>query len=99
MAQSVEKLAAGCPLCGEEISLDVADWSVSSKWRDVLTHRDKLADISIEFRERQSIVEAARRLSISPELAAHLLDFLCTNLCGCRTVTCVSCLDDYRSEL
>ena len=98
MAQAVENLAA-CPLCGEEIILEVAHWRVSAKWRDVLEHRDRWADVSIAFRECQSIIDAAGKLSMPPELAARLLDFLCTELCGCRTVTCVSCLDDYRSEL
>ena len=99
MAQAIEDAIGMCPLCGEDINLNIAAWKISAKWRDVIEHRDKWASLSKEFRQRQSIVEAARLLSIEPELAARLLDFLCSDLCGCRAVTCVSCLDDYRSEL
>jgi hypothetical protein len=99
MAQAIEKLRAACPLCGESLDLDIADWKVAAKWRDVLSHRDCWSDVSNEFRDCQSIAGAAGRLSISPEVAARILEFLCTDVCGCRTVTCVSCLDDYRSEL
>lgn len=99
MAQSVENSVAACPLCGEAIDLGVPDWKVASKWRDVLPQRDRWANVSIAFRERQSIPEAARDLALSHELTSLILDFLCTDLCGCRASTCVSCLDDYRSEL
>jgi hypothetical protein len=37
--------------------------------------------------------------TITPALAETLLQFLCTEICGCRAVTCVSCLDDYRNLL
>ncbi|HXG67937.1 MAG TPA: hypothetical protein VNO70_22755 [Blastocatellia bacterium] len=88
-----------CPLCGEGIALDFPDWRVPAGWRDALAHRDKWVAVAAEFRARQSIEEAAQALAINRELAARLLDFLCSEVCGCRAVTCVSCLDDYRSEL
>lgn len=99
MAQAADEATARCPLCGEEINLDVAYWKVSPKWRDMLAHRNIWALTSIEFRERQSIADAARRIGVPPELAARVLDFLYADLCGCRAAICVSCLDDYRSEL
>jgi len=99
MAQTIASSTSLCPLCGQEIDLKVQDWRIPSKWRSVIEHRDKWALLALEFREQQSIAEAANRLAIDSKLAAHLLDFLCTELCGCRAVTCVSCLDDYRSEL
>lgn len=99
MAQTIEKGTGIWPLCGEEIDLDIADWRVPAKWREALTYRDKWGELANQFRERRSIQEAAGRLSISSEVAVRVLDFLCIELCGCRTVTCVSCLDDYLSEL
>ena len=99
MAQAIEETAGVCPLCGEAINLDVPDRRVPRKWHDALAYRSKWADVAREFRARGSIEEAALRSKIPPEMAAQLLDFLCAELCGCRTVTCTSCLDDYRSEL
>ena len=99
MDQTIENTIGVCPLCGEEINLDVADWRVPAKWRHVLAHRDKWRELSTQFRERRSIEEAALSLTIPSDLAVRVLDFLCIELCGCRAVTCVSCLDDYRSEL
>jgi hypothetical protein len=88
-----------CPLCEEEISLDLPRWRVPAKWRDALAYRDKWSDLSTEFRASRSVEEAARRLSIPADDVRFVLDFLCTEICGCRLVTCVACLDDYRSEL
>jgi len=99
MAQTIEKQVAVCPLCKEEIDLDTPDWRVSSEWRDLLADRKNLVSLSQLFHEKRSIEEAARVISISTEQASRLLKFLSVELCGCRTVTCVSCLDDYRSEL
>ena len=92
-------LTSLCPLCGEEISLDLPDWRVPARWRDALAYRDKWSDVSAEFRASRSIEGAADRLLISADESRFLLNFLCTEICGCRVVTCVSCLDDYRSEL
>ncbi len=99
MAQAIKDTIGSCPLCDEELNLDLPDWRVAAKWRDALAHRDKWVIVSDEFRASGSIEEAARRLSISTETARLLLEFLCTEVCGCRAVTCVSCLDDYRSAL
>jgi hypothetical protein len=86
-------------LCGEEISLDVSDWRVPAEWRDVLAYRELWAQVSDAFRACRSIDGAASQLSVSRGVAERVLDFLCKEVCGCRAVTCVSCLDDYRSEL
>ena len=99
MAQTIEKAVALCPICGEEIALDIPDWRVGSKWRDLLADREKLVTLSSLFHEKGSLEEAARVVSISRDEASRMLNFLGAELCGCRTVTCVSCLDDYRSEL
>ncbi len=99
MAQAIEKHVALCPLCREEIDLSIPDWRVSSSFRDLLADREGLVTLSWLFHERHSLDEAARVLSISQERALRMLSFLSVELCGCRTVTCVSCLDDYRSEL
>ena len=99
MAQTIEKRVASCPLCRAEIDLDIPDWRVSAEWTDLLADREKLVILSNLFHEKRSLEEAARGVSISLELASRMLNFLGTELCGCRTVTCVSCLDDYRSEL
>ena len=88
-----------CPLCAEEIALDVPAYQLSGKWHEALAHRDKWATVATQFRIHQSTEKAAAALSIPPELAEYLLQFLCVVVCGCRTVTCVSCLDDYRSVL
>ncbi|HST19693.1 MAG TPA: hypothetical protein VLR90_01125 [Blastocatellia bacterium] len=99
MAQAIEQTSGSCPLCDEQLNLNLPDWRVAAKWRDALAHRDKWATVSDEFRASGSIEEAAQRLSISADIARLLLEFLCTEVCGCRAVTCVSCLDDYRSAL
>jgi hypothetical protein len=92
-------LSALCPLCGEELALGLPDNKVSARWREALSHRDKWAEISAQFRVHQSVDGAAAALSITPELAHYLLRFLCLEVCGCRAATCVSCLDDYRDVL
>ena len=99
MAQAINITVGSCPLCGEQVSLDLPDNRVSAKWRGALPYRDKWAAVSDEFRATGSIEEAAARLSIATETARLLLEFLCLEVCGCRAVTCVSCLDDYRSAL
>jgi len=99
MAQTIEKQVALCPLCREEIDLDIPEWRVSTEWRVLLADREKLVTLSQLFHEKRSLEEAARAVSISSQQASRMLNFLGTELCGCRTVTCVSCLDDYRSEL
>jgi hypothetical protein len=97
--QTIEESIGICPLCGEEIRLDLFDRKVPAKWRDVIEHRDKWSVVAREFRSRGSIEDAARALLVSPEIARRLLEFLCIEVCGCRAVTCVSCLDDYGSDL
>jgi hypothetical protein len=99
MAQAIDAQQTSCPLCREPISLDLPDLRASEKWSGALAHRQLWAAVSDEFRETQSIENAAARLSISPETARLILEFLCLKVCGCRAVTCVSCLDDYRSAL
>jgi hypothetical protein len=88
-----------CPLCDEEINLQVPAHRISAKWRDAFNQRDTCIEVAEQFRLYQSIEVAAQRLSISPALAEYLLQFLCREICGCRTVTCSSCLDDYRNVL
>jgi hypothetical protein len=99
MAQAIDATVGVCPLCGQSLSLDLPDWRVGAKWRAALAARDKWGAVADEFRDSHSIEEAARRLSISTDTATLLLEFLCTEICGCRAVTCVTCLDDYRSAL
>jgi hypothetical protein len=99
MAQAITTACTICPLYGEEISLDVSDWRVPTEWRDVVAYRELWARVSDVFRACRSIDSAASQLSVSREVVVRVLDFLCKELCGCRAVTCVSCLDDYRSEL
>ena len=99
MAQTVEDGIGICPLCGEQIRLDLFDHRVPAKWRGVLESRDKWSVVAREFRSRGSIEEAADAILVSSETAKRLLEFLCIEVCGCRAVTCVSCLDDYRSDL
>jgi hypothetical protein len=99
MAQAINTTRGTCPLCGEAVSLELPDSRVPAKWRAALGHRDKWAAVSDEFRETGSIEGAAARLSIPAETARLLLKFLCLEVCGCRAVTCVSCLDDYRGAL
>ena len=92
-------LSCKCPLCDEEISLDLPRWRVPVRWLRALDYHDKWADLSAEFRATRSIEDAALRLSMPTDEARFVLNFLCAEVCGCRLVTCVSCLDDYRSEL
>jgi hypothetical protein len=99
MAQAIDTQQTSCPLCREPISLDLPSSRATGKWRDALVHRQLWAAVSDEFRQSQSIEKAAARLSITPEAARLILEFLCLKVCGCRAVTCVSCLDDYRSAL
>jgi len=99
MAQTIEKQVALCPLCRAEIDFDIPAWRASSEWRDLIEDREKLVTLSQLFHEKRSLVEAARVVSVSIEQASRMLNFVGAELCGCRTVTCVSCLDDYRSEL
>jgi hypothetical protein len=88
-----------CPLCDEEISLQVPAYRVPARWREAFPHREIWGEVAEQFRARQSIEAAAAALSITTTLAEYLLQFLCTEICGCRRVTCVSCLDDYRNLL
>ena len=88
-----------CPLCDEEINLNVPIHRVSARWRDAFNQQDKWIEVAEQFRTHQSIEVAAQALFITPALAQYLLQFLCTEICGCRTVTCISCLDDYRNVL
>jgi hypothetical protein len=77
----------------------VLDYHLPSRWRAALADRDKWTIVANEFRERHSVEETSGALGIAPERISYLLDFLCTELCGCRRVTCASCLDDYRNQL
>jgi hypothetical protein len=88
-----------CPLCDTEIDLGVPIHRVSAKWRDAFRQRHQWKAVAQQFRAHQSVEIAAQALSITPALALYLLRFLCTEICGCRTVTCISCLDDYRNLL
>src|SRR5215211_3711098 len=81
---------AFCPLCGDAICLDMPDWRVPAKWRDALAYRDRWGVVSSEFRATRSIEGAALKLSIPADDVRFLLDFLCTEICGCRLTTCVS---------
>lgn len=91
--------AVRCPLCDEELDLQVPAHRVPARWREALHQRQLCIAVAGQFRARQSIEAAAQALSITPALAEYLLQFLCTEICGCRTVTCISCLDDYRNLL
>ena len=99
VVEAVKDSTGVCPLCGEEIRLDLFDRRVPSKWSDVLEHRNKWSAVAREFRLLGSVDRAASAVFVSPETARRLLEFLCLEVCGCRAVTCVSCLDDYRSDL
>jgi hypothetical protein len=88
-----------CPLCGEEIALDLPERRVPAKWQGVLAYRDKWSDAAQKFRSLRSLDRAADELSLSPDAARLVLEFLCLEVCGCRASTCVSCLDDYRADL
>ena len=88
-----------CPLCGEELALDLPDWQISTKWRGVLVYRSAWSEAERKFRSLGSIKRAADELSMTLEAMRQVLEFLCLKVCGCRAVTCVSCLDDYRADL
>ena len=96
MAQTLDNTICACPLCGEELTLNLPRWQVPA---DLPPDCNEWARISEEFRALRSIEATAAALSISEETARRVLEFLCTEVCGCRAVTCVSCLDDYRNEL
>ena len=99
MAQALAEQVAVCPLCGDELSLDIAAHRVPAKWRAVLFYRDRWAAVSTAFAATQSVEGAAARLRITPAMAELILGFLCREVCGCRRVICTSCLDDYRNAL
>lgn len=99
MDAKVRQVTVACPLCGEELNIDLADWQVAGKWRAALAHRDRWADASSAFRTLHSIEETACHVSLTEDETRLILEFLCLKVCGCRAVTCVSCLDDWRSEL
>ncbi|HJQ69403.1 MAG TPA: hypothetical protein VKA70_10535 [Blastocatellia bacterium] len=99
MAQAITETTCPCPLCGEELSLDINYDRVAAKWRDLFAHRDRWRDASESFTLTRSVDAAAVRLSLPADVTKRILEFLCLELCGCRRVTCVSCLDDFRSEL
>jgi hypothetical protein len=88
-----------CPLCDAEINLQVPAHRISAKWREAFNQPGLCLEVAGQFRLHQSIEVAAQKLSITPALAEYLLQFLCTEICGCRTTTCISCLDDYRNLL
>jgi hypothetical protein len=98
MAQAIET-TADCPLCGEPLDTAVPDYRVAAKWRDVLDTREKWGAVSATFLAEGSIDKAAARCLIPREAARRVLSCLATEVCGCRLVTCVSCLDDSRGEL
>jgi hypothetical protein len=99
MAQAIAEQVAVCPLCGDELSLDIAAHRVPVKWRGVLFYRDRWAAVSEAFAATGSIEGAAVRLGIAPAIAELILAFLCREVCGCRRAICTACLDDYRSAL
>jgi hypothetical protein len=99
MAQAIAEPVAACPLCGDELWLDIAAHRVPVKWRGVLFYRDRWAATSEAFAATQSIDGAAARLHLTPAIVELILGFLCREVCGCRRVICTSCLDDYRNAL
>ena len=99
MAQALTAQTAHCPLCGDELALDIAAHRVPLKWRGALFYRDRWAAASDAFAETRSIEGAAAHLSIPPAMTELILGFLCREVCGCRRVICTSCLDDYRNAL
>jgi len=88
---------APCPLCGEEI--DISNPRATAKWSDVFSHSDRWAAVAAEFHTTRSIERAARASSMTATQARLILQFLSSEICGCRRVTCVACFDDERSEL
>ena len=99
MAQAITETTCPCPLCGGELALDFSDDRVGAKWRGLLAYRDRWREVSDSFTETRSVDLVALKLSLPVDVARQILEFLCLEICGCRRVTCVSCLDDYRSEL
>ena len=99
MAQAIAEQVGVCPLCGDELNLDIAAHRVPVKWRGALFYRDRWAAVSEAFAATQSIEGAAARLGLTPAIAELLLAFLCREVCGCRRAICTSCLDDYRNAL
>lgn len=99
MAQALAKPTVLCPLCGDELSLDIAAHRVPLRWRGVLFYRDRWATVAEAFAATESIEGAAARLAIPPTIVESILGFLCREVCGCRRVICTSCLDDYRNAL
>ncbi len=99
MAQAIAERLAICPLCGDELSLDIAAHRVPVKWRAALFYRDRWAAVSEAFAATQSVEGAAARLQLTPAITELILGFLCREVCGCRRAICTSCLDDYRSAL
>jgi hypothetical protein len=99
MAQALADLVTACPLCGDELTLDIAAHRIPLKWRGVLFYRDRWAAVAEAFAAAQSFEGAAARLALPPTTVELILGFLCREVCGCRRVICTSCLDDYRNAL
>jgi hypothetical protein len=99
MAQALATATALCPLCGDELSLDIAAHRVPLKWRGVLFYRDRWTAAAEAFAATESVEGAAARIGIPPAIAEMILGFLCREVCGCRRAICTSCLDDYRNAL
>ncbi len=88
-----------CPLCGNELDVQEAGERVSAQSQDVLVWRKDWAAIAAAFTAQRSLSKAALQLAMPEEEMLQVLNFLCLEVCGCRTVTCPPCLDDYRSVL
>jgi hypothetical protein len=99
MAQAIAEQVAVCPLCGDQLNLDIAAHRVPLKWRGALFYRDRWAAVSEAFAATESIEGAAARLGIPPVISELILAFLCREVCGCRRAICTACLDDYRNAL
>jgi len=99
MKYGLEQGIVLCPVCSQELNVNIPRWRVPAELRDLLEDTETLVALSQLFHEKRSLEEAARAVSISSERASRVLNFLSVELCGCRAVTCISCLDDYRSEL
>jgi len=99
MAQALAESVTACPLCGDELTLDIAAHRVPMKWRGVLFYRDRWAAVAAAFAATESIEGAAAHVAVTPAMAELILGFLCREVCGCRRVICTSCLDDYRNAL
>jgi hypothetical protein len=99
MAQALADTLTACPLCGDELRLDIAPHRVPLKWRGVIFYRERWAAVAEAFAATQSIESAAAQLAIPSPIVERILAFLCREVCGCRRVICTSCLDDYRNAL